>query len=60
MISWACNLISNVIFTCLLIYAIEMSKDTLPGRFLIGKAVEFVEFLIELMRKIVSNNLTIK
>lgn len=53
------NFMSQVVWTCLLIYAIEMTKETLPGRFLIHKAVEFSEFLIDLLKKIITKNLNI-
>ena len=57
MIKFIFNFILRVLSTCFLIYAIEFTKDTLPGRFLIDKAVEFVEFLIELLKKIVIKKL---
>ena len=58
MIAWMVKLVTQVVWTCLLIYFIELSKETLPGRFLINKAVEFSEFLIDLLRKIIRNNVT--
>jgi hypothetical protein len=48
---------NQVVFTCFLIYFIEISRETLPGNFLINKAREFAEFLIELLKKIVSTKL---
>ena len=45
---------NQVIWTCLLIYFIEISRETLPGKFLINKAVEFAEFLIETLKKILA------
>ncbi len=59
MIEWILRFASHVTWTCFLIYFIEMSKETLPGRFLIDKAVEFSEFLIELIRKIMLKNLAL-
>jgi len=46
--------LNQVIWTCLLIYFIEISRETLPGKFLINKAVEFAEFLIETLKKILA------
>ena len=51
------KLMNQVVFTCFLIYFIEISRETLPGNFLINKAKEFAEFLIELLKKIVSTKL---
>jgi len=48
------NFINQIIWTCLLIYFIEISRETLPGRFLLNKAVEFAEFLIDLLKKILA------
>jgi hypothetical protein len=48
------KLINQAVFTCFLIYFIEFSRETLPGRFLINKAVEFAEFLIILLKKFVT------
>jgi hypothetical protein len=46
--------LNQVIWTCLLIYFIEISRETLPGKILINKAVEFAEFLIETLKKILA------
>ena len=46
--------LNQVIWTCLLIYFIEISRETLPGKFLINKAVELAEFLIETLKKILA------
>ena len=54
MLTYFLNLMNQIVFTCFLIYFIELSRDTLPGRFLINKAVEFAEFMIILLKKIVS------
>jgi len=43
------NFMNTVFWTCLLIYIIEYSKETLPGRFLIHKAVDFTEFWIDIL-----------
>ena len=44
-------------FLLIVIYFIEISRETLPGNYLISKAKEFAEFLIELLKKIVSTKL---
>ena len=46
--------LNQVIWTCLLIYFIEISRETLPGIFFINYAVEFAEFMIETLKKILA------
>ncbi len=46
--------LNQILWTCFLIYFIELSRDTLPGKFLINKAVELAEFLIEFLKKVLA------
>jgi len=60
MLQWVIKIFVQVVWTCLLIYFIEFSKETLPGRFLINKAVDFSEFLIDILKKIIAKNIYIR
>jgi hypothetical protein len=46
--------LNQIVWTCFLIYLIELSRETLPGKFLINKAVELAEFLIDLLKKVLA------
>ncbi len=49
--------INQVVWTCFIIYFIEISRDYFPPRFFINKAVDLAEFTIDLLNKLVIKKL---